>query len=39
MRTVVGAKRALDAIRPVGGGDDEKVFGLSESQVARRLKV
>ena len=33
------AIQALDAIRPVGGGGDEKVFGLSESQIARRVKV
>ena len=33
------AVQALDAIRPVGGGGDEKVFGLSESQTARRVKV
>ena len=31
------AMRALDAIRPAGV--DEKVFGLSESQIARRVKV
>ena len=30
---------ALDAIRPVGVAGDEKVFGLSESQIARRVKV
>ena len=33
------AMRALDAIRPVGVGGDAKVFGLSESQIARRVKV
>ena len=33
------AMQALDSIRPVGGGGDEKVFGLSESQIARRVKV
>ena len=33
------AMRALDAIRPTGAGGDEKVFGLSESQIARRVKV
>ena len=33
------AMGALDAIRPVGAGGDEKVFGLSESQIARRVKV
>ena len=31
--------RALDVIRPAGVGGDEKVFGLSESQIARRVKV
>ena len=30
---------ALDAIRPAGAGGDEKVFGLSESQIARRVKA
>ena len=30
---------ALDAIRPAGVSGDEKVFGLSESQIARRVKV
>ena len=33
------AMNALDAIRPAGAGSDEKVFGLSESQIARRVKV
>ena len=33
------AMRALDAIRPVGVGGEEKVFGLSESQIARRVKA
>ena len=33
------AMRALDAIRPVGVGGGQKVFGLSESQIARRVKV
>ena len=33
------AMKALDAIKPLGGGGDEKVFGLSESQIARRVKV
>ena len=33
------AMKALDAIRPVGVGGGEKVFGLSESQIARRVKV
>ncbi len=33
------AMRALDAIRPVGVLGDEKVFGLSESQIARRVKA
>ena len=31
--------RALDAIRPAGVGGEVKVFGLSESQIARRVKV
>ena len=33
------AVQALSAIRPVGVAIDEKVFGLSESQIARRVKV
>ena len=33
------AMNALDAIRPAGAGGEEKVFGLSESQIARRVKV
>ena len=33
------AMGALDAIRPAGVSGDEKVFGLSESQIARRVKV
>ena len=33
------AMQALDAIRPVGAGGKVKVFGLSESQIARRVKV
>ena len=33
------AVQALDAIRPVGVGGEVKVFGLSESQIARRVKV
>ena len=33
------AMRALDAIRPAGAGGGQKVFGLSESQIARRVKV
>ena len=33
------AMRALDAIRLVGAGSSEKVFGLSESQIARRVKA
>ena len=33
------AMRALDAIRPMGVGGEVKVFGLSESQIARRVKV
>ena len=33
------AMRALDAIRPAGVGGGERVFGLSESQIARRVKA
>ncbi len=33
------AMQALAAIRPAGVGGGEKVFGLSESQIARRVKV
>ena len=33
------AMNALDAIRPVGGGGGQKVFGLSESQISRRVKA
>ena len=33
------AMRALDAIRPTGAGGGEKVFALSESQIARRVKA
>ena len=33
------AMRALDTIRPAGVAREEKVFGLSESQIARRVKV
>ena len=33
------AMEALDAIRPVGVGGEVKVFGLSESPIARRVKV
>ena len=33
------AMSALDAIRPVGGGGSAKVFGLSESQISRRVKA
>ena len=33
------AVRALFAIRPAGVGGWQKVFGLSESQIARRVKV
>ena len=33
------AMHALDAIRPVGAGGEVKVFGLSESQIARRVKM
>ena len=33
------AMKALDAIRPVGVGGEAKVFGLSDSQIARRVKA
>ena len=33
------AMQALEAIRPSGVGGAVKVFGLSESQIARRMKV
>ena len=33
------AMQALDAIRPAGAAGDGKVFELSESQIARRVKV
>ena len=33
------AMAALSAIRPVGAGGEVKVFGLSESQIARRVKA
>ena len=33
------AMRALSAIRPAGAGGEVKVFRLSESQIARRVKV
>lgn len=33
------AMQALDAIRPAGVGGGERVFGLSESQIARRVKA
>ena len=33
------AMGALDALRPVGAGGEVKVFGLSEPQIARRVKV
>ena len=33
------AMRVLDAIRPAGVGGGQKVFGLSESQIARRVKA
>lgn len=33
------AMEALSAIRPAGVHGDEKVFGLSESQIARRVEV
>ena len=33
------AMQALSAIRPAGAPSEEKVFGLSESQIARRVKA
>ena len=33
------AIKALEAIRPAGVASEEKVFGLSESQIARRVKA
>ena len=33
------AMRALDAMRPAGVGGEVRVFGLSESQIARRVKA
>jgi len=33
------AMQALAAIRPAGAGGEVKVFGLSESQIARRVKA
>ena len=33
------AMKALDAIRPVGVASAERVFGLSESQIALRVKA
>ncbi len=33
------AMKALNAIRPAGVASSEKVFGLSESQIARRVKA
>ena len=33
------AMQALNAIRPADAGSEVKVFGLSESQIARRVKV
>ena len=35
----LAAMKASDAIRPAGAGGGEKVFGLSESQIARRVKA
>ena len=39
MAITPAAMGALDAIRPVGVGSDEKMFGLSESQIARRVNA
>ncbi len=35
----LAAMQALDAIRPEGASGEETVFGLSESQIARRVKA
>ena len=35
----LAAMDALSAVGPAGVGGDEKVFGLSESQIARRVKA
>ena len=37
--SLLAATQALSAIRPAGVGGGERVFGLSESQIARRVKV
>ena len=37
--TPAAMRGPLDAIRPMGVGSHEKVFGLSESQIARRVKA
>ena len=39
MAITPAAMGALDEIRPAGVRGDEKVFGLSESQIARRVKA
>ena len=39
MAITLVAMQALDDIRPMAVGSEVKVFGLSESQVARRVKV
>ena len=39
MAITPAAMDALTAIRPVGAGGDVRVFGLSESQIARRVKA
>ena len=36
---IPAAMRALDTLRPAGVAGDEEVFGLSESQIARRVKA
>ena len=35
----LAAMDALTAIRPAGAGGEVRVFGLSESQIARRVKA
>ena len=39
MAITPAAMQALSAIRPAAVGGDQKVFGLSESQIARRVKA
>ena len=39
MAVTPAAMDALIAVRPVGAGGDVRMFGLSESQIARRVKA